>query len=125
MFEKLRFKYGSIFYGQKRVEVNREEDGLYYRVLEGFYPNNDVEWVRSEVNAGEWIDRLDTIGIRNWRDRYQSSAFVPDSKEWVLEYKDTEEARWISRGGKNRFPENWELLIGLMNDLAGEELYRD
>ena len=125
LFEKMRFKYGSIFYGQKRVEVNREEDGLYFRVLVGFYPSNDVEFTKSKVNVEEWTDRLASVGIEGWRDRYQTSAFVPDSKEWVLELKDTEDLKWISRGGKNRFPENWDLLISLMNELAGEELYKE
>ena len=113
MLEYLKFNIVSYFGGNIDVTVTIKGNIVTAKVESILHPDYPREHSLSKKASNEWLSKLDTLKIGNWRSRYENDMLITDGEGWSIDYKQVgKRCRHIS--GYMAYPSCWAEFLDVM-----------
>lgn len=103
-----------------KAEIDFQNSTAEYTVFEIGYKKVSSETITlSGEKITTFLGTLDTVGVTEWKKRYENPGIV-DGTSWSLKvcFDDSEE---LSFTGDNAFPDQWEAFCSSIENLLGKD----
>ena len=113
LIQKIIIEYGGFFGGAERRTLIHDGEVIF--VEREFYngASDDGKTLYSGKNWSSLIDDLNKLNIDNWDEKYDDPD-VMDGVQWMLDIQYENGGEGIHCWGSNKFPENFNAFLKVM-----------